>query len=85
VIRNIGYIVYGPFHDGSWRYRGGDVVVSCDQPGCAAVVTPSGLEHNGGAIESIYLPRKEDGGPLGWCLGERDLCPDHAPPDDPHA
>ena len=68
-------IVWGERHaHGSpgWRYRPQGIVVSCDEPGCSATIVPSGVEHNGPAIEAIY-------GCTEWKLGERDLCPEHKP------
>lgn len=67
--------------NGEWRYGGGVVMIRCDHPGCIGAVFATGLEHNGAAIECIYLPAD-----CGWRLGtdgddeeRRDLCPDHAP------
>ena len=77
MIRNIGYITYGPFHDGGWRYSAGQIEVSCDAPNCKATVTPSGLEHNGPSIENIYLQPTAGN----WRIGRRDLCPEHNTPE----
>lgn len=68
-------LVYGPFHGGRWRHYAGTLTVSCDVPGCTATVEPRGFEHNGADVEAVY-------GCDGWSLGERDLCPAHAPPQD---
>lgn len=78
MIQTVARVVYGPFHNGRWRYSAGSVEVCCDADGCGATVAPAGLEHNGGAIESIYLPD----GAQGWRLGAQDFCPAHAPVDE---
>lgn len=58
--------------DDHWRYSASSIVISCDEPGCSATATPTGLEHNGPVIECIY-------GLNDWYLRERELCPAHAP------
>lgn len=59
-----------------WSYRTDSAVVHCDYDGCGATMVPSGLEHNGPWVESIYQPSDMVGR---WYVGTRDLCPTHAP------
>lgn len=64
---------------GRWRHHAGTITIHCDHEGCAATTGIAGLEHNGAAVEAIYLPDDAKG----WRLGENDYCPAHAPPDPP--
>jgi len=59
-------------HRHEWRYGYDTILVTCDHEGCGSTVVPTGVEHNGAAVESVY-------GCDGWWLGKRTLCPDHPP------
>lgn len=69
MIRITGGLYY---RGGEWRYSASKTTVHCDHEGCTAIITPTGLEHNGPTVECIY-------GCTGWVLAERDLCPLHKP------
>lgn len=65
------------YNDGEWRYTASVATVHCDADGCGATAVVKGLEHNGAAIEHIYLDEKDKE----WSLGEHDYCPTHEPED----
>ena len=81
MIRTIGtlrYVARSEYGSGTWRYGANEIRIECDEPGCAANCTPKGIEHNGPVVECVYLRSEDDS----WSLGERDLCPAHAPAED---
>lgn len=75
MIKGSGGGLYWYSVTGEWRHYAIGLVVYCDADDCDASIRVEGLEHNGGEVEAVYLPRPEGDD---WVLGNDDFCPKHA-------